>query len=154
MISARTAGRIESRELNDDLVGPAPGERHRTPPRAAPEKAKKSRGACALANARREARVQETGILDDRAKAAPGVVAAASLRWIPDNVAELPRLLLLEHGAAAAEPSWERILVDAGLDRESREMSPAERMLADRLAESRIRSPSLIYEDQMGTDRP
>jgi hypothetical protein len=84
--------------------------------------------------------VQETGILDERAKAAPGVVAAVSLRWITENAAELPRLLLPEHAGAAAEPSWERILVDAGLDRESRELSPAERVLADRLADARVRS--------------
>jgi hypothetical protein len=32
-------------------------------------------------------------------------------------------------------PSWEDMLVAAGLDRESREMSPAERWLADRAAE-------------------
>ncbi|HSL16842.1 MAG TPA: hypothetical protein VLB51_02960 [Methylomirabilota bacterium] len=33
-------------------------------------------------------------------------------------------------------PSWEDMLVAAGLDRESRELSPAERWLADRAAET------------------
>ena len=81
--------------------------------------------------------MQTLGVIDDVAATLPYAVAAASPLWIPDQEQALAGLRLPEHAGAAAEPSWEQILVAAGLDRESREWSPADRALADRLTDSR-----------------
>ena len=60
----------------------------------------------------------------------PGV--AGSPWTVRDEAPEPEARPLPMQGVAPAPPSWERILVNAGLDRESRELAPAERWLADR----------------------
>jgi hypothetical protein len=47
------------------------------------------------------------------------------------------RVRLIEGGYVSVPGSWERILVDAGLDREARELSPAESRMADMAAGER-----------------
>ncbi len=91
--------------------------------------------------------MQRPGIIDEEAAAIPCIGNPASPRWIPEDWQDLAHPQAPEHTGATAELSWEQILVDAGLDRESREMSPAERVLADRLAESGYRC-GLIYRFQ------
>ncbi len=67
---------------------------------------------------------------------APGfqVPVVAPPLAVRDQVWERAGRPLPVRAIAPAQPSWERILVAAGLDRESRELSPAERWMADRSA--------------------
>lgn len=75
--------------------------------------------------------MQRPGIIDDETAAIPRIGNPASPLLIPENRHDLAQLQTPEHAGATAGLSWEQVLVDAGLDRESREMSPAERVLAD-----------------------
>lgn len=61
-----------------------------------------------------------------------GPRVARQARAGQDEVPEPAAGLLPGHSVASTPLSWERILVSAGLDRESRELSPAERWMLDR----------------------
>jgi hypothetical protein len=57
---------------------------------------------------------------------------AAQVRAVRKEVPEQTAGPLPGQSAASTPSSWERILVGAGLDRESRELGPAERRMLDR----------------------
>ena len=61
---------------------------------------------------------------------------APSRRSSPEPPREAILFRPAEQTDPPAQPSWEDLLVAAGLDRESREMSPAERWLADRVVDA------------------
>ena len=67
----------------------------------------------------------------DGASTAPGVTDAERAPRHPDQEHE-PRLAPLPvHAIAPAKSSWEKILVDAGLDREARELPSTQPWMGD-----------------------